>query len=171
MQVLQTPNCARSKDKIPAELVVALWLPGGRFLKHWNIFVFIKELGNVWCCVIKCWSTRCSRDFFRRKLFSRKHTGPVSTWAIIELHIRHFCCLRNGEPDFRFLGGLSLHLQRYSQSRRPSVLPVGMMGHSSCWLHSQLMGVSGIAPGKIMEQPGTMRPSALWIALLNYLIA
>ena len=41
--------------------------------------------------------------------------------------------------------------------------PVGTTprGHSSCRLHSRLMGVSGIVPGKIMEWPGTVRPVAL----------
>ena len=45
--------------------------------------------------------------------------------------------------------------------------PVGTTprGCSSHQLHSQLMGVSGIVPGKIMEWPGTVRPTALWIAL------
>ena len=31
----------------------------------------------------------------------------------------------------------------------------------------QLMGVSGIVPGKIMEQPGIVMPTDLWIALLK----
>ena len=62
-----------------------------------------------------------------------------------------------------------LLLQRYSESRRPGVLPVGTIprGRSSWRLHSWLMGVSGIVPGKIMERPGTVRPPALWIALLT----
>ena len=34
-------------------------------------------------------------------------------------------------------------------------------GRSNCQLHSWLMGVSGIVPGKIMERPGTVRPAAL----------
>ena len=38
-------------------------------------------------------------------------------------------------------------LQRYSQSRR-SVVGTTPRGRSSRWLHSQLMGVSGIVPGK-----------------------
>ena len=48
--------------------------------------------------------------------------------------------------------------------------PVGTTsrGRSSCRLHSQFMGVSGIVPGKIMEWPGTVRPAALWIALLQH---
>ena len=44
------------------------------------------------------------------------------------------------------------------------VLPAGGMvprGCSNCRLHSRLMGVSGIVPGKIMERPGTVRPVAL----------
>ena len=32
---------------------------------------------------------------------------------------------------------------------------------SNCQLHSRLMGVSGIVPGKIMERPGTVRLAAL----------
>ena len=61
------------------------------------------------------------------------------------------------------------YLQPYSQSRRPGVLLVGTTprGHSSRWVHSWLMRVSGIVPGKIMVEPGTMRPAALWIALLQ----
>ena len=51
-------------------------------------------------------------------------------------------------------------LQRYSQSRRPAV-GTTPRGRSSCRLHSRLMGVSGIVPGKIMEWPGTVRPVAL----------
>ena len=47
--------------------------------------------------------------------------------------------------------------------------PVGTTprGRSSRWLHSRLMGVSGIVPGKIMQRLGTMRPAALRIALLQ----
>ena len=58
--------------------------------------------------------------------------------------------------------------QRYSQSHWYVFFPVGTTprGCSSCQLHSQLMGVSGIVPGKIMEWPGTMRPVVLWIVLL-----
>ena len=48
-------------------------------------------------------------------------------------------------------------------------LPVGILpavgmtprGRSNWRLHSQLMGVSGIVTGKIMERPGTVRPAAL----------
>ena len=60
-----------------------------------------------------------------------------------------------------------LHLQRYSQSRRPGVLLVGTTarGRSSHQLHSQLMEASGIVPVEIMEWLGTVRPVALWIAL------
>ena len=43
-----------------------------------------------------------------------------------------------------------------------------LRGCSSLWLHSGLMGVSGIVPGKIMEWPATMRPMALWIVLLQH---
>ena len=68
-----------------------------------------------------------------------------------------------------FIGNVieCLHLQRYSQSRRPGVLLVGTSprGRYSHQLHSQLMEASGIVPGKIMECLGTVRPVALWIAL------
>ena len=54
-------------------------------------------------------------------------------------------------------------LQRDSQSRWPGVLLAGTTSETrSCqWLHSRLMGVTGIVPGKVIEQPGTVRPAAL----------
>ena len=58
----------------------------------------------------------------------------------------------------------------YSASHKSASQAVGMTSKTcSSWqLHSSLVGVSGIVPGKIMEQPGIMRPAALSKALLQH---
>ena len=54
-----------------------------------------------------------------------------------------------------------LHITIYSTIHKAAGRHSAGSWNEFCRLHSRLMGVSGIVPGKIMERPGTVRPTAL----------
>ena len=113
--------------------------------KQRNMYSFNRYFNEPWLYKSKRWTAKYGQQIIKYSCYSK--TTLSNTRRIL------------------YISGL----QHYSQSRRPGILPVGTTSEThSCWqLHSRLMGVSGIVPGKIMEQPGTMRPAALWIVLLQ----